>query len=118
KAEGEEILHRFFVHRPLRFTVAEAVRVVSGRKSAQSLRKEDFREIYFGALGDWKTADIEQAVSSLIKRGVLKMVGRGPWKKRIRPGRLFFFGNKLSFDTPRPKAVSVLSLLLRRILRR
>ncbi|MFP4266478.1 MAG: helicase-related protein [Spirochaetaceae bacterium] len=85
EAEGESILYTFFSRRPLRFTSAEAVKILGGRDAALFSRKEDFWEPCFAALSHWTTEEIEQAIDSLIKRGVLKSAGPGPWKKRIRP---------------------------------
>ena len=81
--EGETELRHFAAVNSRRFTGEEALDLLRGEASR---RGEPPRCALWGAMGDWDAKDAARAMETAIRAGMIRRLGRWPWKGRIAPG--------------------------------
>ncbi len=84
---GEQELLHFVRANRRRHTPVDASLVLAGRRSYEILRRGLGGEPGFGRLAGWERGEIEEAIENLVRRGALRLAGRGPWKGRLTTPR-------------------------------
>jgi ATP-dependent DNA helicase RecQ len=85
RAEGQREVLRFFIRRPFRHGREGAVRILKGKVDGTTLQKGELIEPDYGLLSLMEPQDIAETVASLVHKGMLREVKRGPFRGTIGP---------------------------------
>jgi ATP-dependent DNA helicase RecQ len=80
--EDQDRILAFVRRNRRRFTQGQTSLILAGGKSYKTRRQGLMHVPGFGLLSDWSPDEIEEALTMLLIKKILRM-GRGPWRKRL-----------------------------------
>ncbi len=81
-AAGRKEILTFIRKRKRRYTPHQIVHILAGKKTYLVQSDELWKEKYFGCLSDWSHEEIETAIGTLFREGVIKTAHKRLWQNR------------------------------------